>query len=254
MTKHHRANILHLRHIASFIVNYSLFEQFFSSARANRYFTAAGNDSQRAMELYTINLRLAQAFHPLLEIVKVVIRNLISTKLEQHFTDRDWIINQKVLFMSDASLTYTNKKTGKKETNAFLKNEVKKAEKRLVNAGAAVTSGRVLAEQTFGFWTDLFEVHHYRLLSGRPIQIFSFLPAGYGRKEVLRELHSIRRFRNRINHNEPICFGEHVIDFAGAQAVYSSINNILAWIDPQILQFAKDLDNVIPIINAGQSL
>ena len=156
--------------------------------------------------------------------------------------------------MSDPSLAHTNKKTGKRETNTYLRNEVKKAENRLVKAGAAVTSGRIIAEQTFGFWTDLFEVHHYRLLGGRPIQIFSALPSTYGRKEVLQELHSIRRFRNRINHNEPICFHQNRIDFSAAQAVHHSISSIFSWIDPRTLQFASELDEVSRVISAGKLL
>lgn len=235
-------------------MDYASFEIYFSSARAQRYLTAAGNDGQRAVALYQHNLRLSQAFHPLLGVIEVVIRNLISAKLELYFSDKDWIINQKTGFMSDPSLAHTNKKTGKRETSNYLKNEVKKAESRLTKAGAAVTSGRVIAEQTFGFWTDLFEVHHYRLLGGRPIQIFAALPSGYGRKEILQELHGIRRFRNRINHNEPICFHQSQIDFSASKQVHRSINNIFTWIDPKTLQFANELDTVGQIISAGKLL
>lgn len=184
----------------------------------------------------------------------MVVRNLISTKLEGYFGDKDWILNQKIHFMSDPSLTHTNKKTGKRETNAYLKNEVKKAENRLTRNRAAITSGRVIAEQTFGFWTDLFEVHHYRLLGGRPIQIFAALPSKYGRKEILQELHLIRRFRNRINHNEPICFHQNQIDFSTAEAVHHYIISIFSWIDPRTLQFINELDTVNQVIAAGKSL
>nr|GFC70032.1 hypothetical protein [Tanacetum cinerariifolium] len=196
------------------------------------------------MKLYKANLRLSQAFHPLLGIIEVVLRNQLNNVLSAHFTDPQWIINQKAHFMSHPSLTYTYKKTGQVRTNKFLKGEVERAEKRLRKAGATITSGRIIAEQTFGFWTDLFEVHHYRLLRGKPIQAFSFLPPGYGRREVLDELHSIRRFRNRINHNEPICFSQSTIDLSYAQDVHQSITNILSWIEPQAAKFTADLDKV----------
>lgn len=65
-----------------------------------------------------------------------------------------------------------------------------------------------------GFWTDLFEDHNYKLLQVKPIKIFTKLPRNYGRKEVNEELRKIRLFRNRINHNEPICFYENSIDFS----------------------------------------
>lgn len=235
-------------------MQYASFELYFSQARSQRYLQATGNDSQRAIHLYKSNLSIAQAFHPLLGVTEVVIRNLLDAKLQAYFGDTEWITNQKNGFMSHASLTYIDKRTGKKETNNYLKNEVRKAEKRLSKSGITITSGRIIAEQTFGFWTDLFEVHHYRLLGGRPIQIFSALPSGYGRKNVLNELHSIRKFRNRINHNEPICFLGNNIDFTYAQAVHQSILNILTWVDPELIAFVADLNSVNQLITNTSSI
>lgn len=90
----------------------------------------------------------------------------------------------------------------------------------------------------------MFEVHHYRLLRGKPIQIFHSLPAGQGRKEINEALDNVRRFRNRINHNEPICFNGNTIDFAETLEVHASRNNLLAWIDPEILKLISDIDKV----------
>lgn len=194
------------------------FRQYFSSARVSRYLAAAGNSTTRATKLYKANLKVTQAFHPLLGIVEVVVRNRINDILTAHFTDPE------------------------------------KAEKRLRKNGAAITSGKIIAEQTLGFWTDLFEVHHYRLLAGKPIQIFSSLPSGHGRKEVNDELNKIRRFRNRINHNEPICFNGNIIDFTMSIDVYSSIINILTWIDPQLVKLVKDINKIQKTITLAQKI
>lgn len=220
------------------------FRKYFSSARVNRYLTATGNSTQRAQKLYKANLRIAQSFHPILGVLEVVLRNRINDILTAHFADPDWIINQKTGFMVDPSLTYVHKRTGRRIRNEFLKKEIEKAEKRINKTGVAATSGKIIAEQTLGFWTDLFEVHHYRLLAGKPIQIFSTLPSGYGRKEITDDLDTIRRFRNRINHNEPICFSGNNIDFTLANNALVSMRNILKWIDVDLLKFIKDLDKV----------
>jgi hypothetical protein len=151
--------------------------------------------------------------------------------------------------MSDPSLSYTHKKTGQRKTNDFLKREILKVEKRLRKNSTPITSGKVIAEQTLGFWTDLFEVHHYKLLKGKPIQIFNSLPSGFGRKEVNDELEKVRCFRNRINHNEPVCFVNNNIDFSQAIDAYNSIINLLKWIDPVLIHFIKDLDNEIRLLN-----
>ncbi|MFN0190240.1 MAG: Abi family protein [Bacteroidia bacterium] len=230
------------------------FRQYFSAARVNRYLLATGNSTSKAVKLYKENLKLSQAFHPILGIFEVVLRNRLNDILTSHFTDPDWIINQKNGFMSDPSLRFTYKRTGHQKINDFLKREINKAEKRLQKTRTPITSGKIIAEQSLGFWTDLFEVHHYRLLKGKPIQIFHSLQAGHGRKEVNEELDNVRRFRNRINHNEPICFNGNVVDFNEALKVHKSIVKLLTWIDPEIIKLIASLDKVEKTIENAKKL
>ena len=220
------------------------FRQYFSEARVNRYLLATSNSKNRAIKLYKANLKTSQAFHPLIGVFEVILRNRLNDILANHFGDTDWIINQKTGFMSDSSLRYTYKRTGLQKTNDFLKREISRAEKRLQKTNTPISSGKIIAEQTLGFWTDLFEVHHYRLLRGKPIQIFHSLPAGHGRKEVNDAMNKVRRFRNRINHNEPICFKGNYIDFTETLEVYQSLTNLLTWIDPEIIKLISDIDKV----------
>lgn len=230
------------------------FRQYFSASRVNRYLIATENSKARAVKLYKANLKTSQAFHPLLGVFEVVLRNRLNDILTSHFTDPDWIINQKTGFMSDPSLRFMYKRTGQQKTNDFLKKEIIKAEKRLQKTRTHITSGKIIAEQTLGFWTDLFEVHHYRLLKGKPIQIFHSLPAGHGRKEVNEELDKVRRFRNRVNHNEPICFNGNNIDFTETLEVYASITNLLSWIDPEIIKLIADIDKVKKTIDKARTI
>ena len=104
--------------------------------------------------LYFANMKIAQAFHPLLFSFEVILRNQLHYALARHFFDGNWIINQKTGFMIAPSLTYTNKRTKKKVTNDYILKEVLKAEKKIVDRGVRVTSGRVIAEQTLGFWNS----------------------------------------------------------------------------------------------------
>lgn len=235
-------------------MNFRDFRQYFSTARTSRYLNATGNSASKTVKLYKANLKISQAFHPLLGVFEVVFRNRLNDILALHFTDSDWIINQKTGFMSDHSLRYIYKRTGHQKINDFLKREIIKAERRLQKSNIPITSGKIIAEQTLGFWTDLFEVHHYRLLKGKPIQIFQSLPSGYGRKEVNDELDRVRRFRNRINHNEPICFKGNSIDFTETLEVHSSILNLLTWIDPKLIEFLKDLDKILITIDKAKRI
>lgn len=80
------------------------------------------------------------------------------------------------------------------------------------------------------------------------------MPSGYGRKEVNDELGRVRRFRNRINHNEPICFKGNNIDFTETLEVHSSILNLLSWIDPKLIEILKDLDKIQMTIDKARKI
>ncbi|MEJ5145996.1 hypothetical protein [Sphingobacterium sp. MYb388] len=82
----------------------NLRHKYLSRSRYNRYLYATHNHKEKAKRLYNANIRLAQAFHPLLTQFEVILRNSLSNILAAHFIDPDWIINQKNGFMSNPSL------------------------------------------------------------------------------------------------------------------------------------------------------
>jgi hypothetical protein len=224
---------------------------YLSAQRIDRYLTATGNNKSKAIRLYKANLKIAQAFHPLLGVLEVTLRNRINAILTSHFTDPNWIINQKNGFMSDPALTSVDRRTRQVVVDDFLKSSIEKSEKRCRRLRIPISSGKIIADQTLGFRTDLFELHHYRLLLGKPIQIFQNLPIGVGRNEVCSNLNKLRQFRNRINHNEPICFNGSFIDFTYVEEIYDSCIEILKWIDPELIKWIENIDSVsVKIANA----
>ena len=54
------------------------FRQYFSASRINRYLLSTGNSTSRAVRLYKANLKISQAFHPLLGVFEVILRNRIK--------------------------------------------------------------------------------------------------------------------------------------------------------------------------------
>lgn len=228
--------------------------QYLSSPRLSRYLQGTQQDYYKAEQLYKANLRISKAFHPVMGILEVALRNQINHVLSHYFNDQEWIINQKIGFMSHSSLRYFNSRTGSWETNDSLKAEVKKAETRIKKNGSSATSGKVIAEMTFGFWTQLFDRTHYKNLAGRPIQIFANLPAGHGRKEVSDLLNKIRLFRNRIAHNEPICFKQAAIDFDETEQVHAFVFDILRWIDTDLENWTQDMDEIQTQIDNAKAI
>ena len=163
----------------------------------------------------------------------MILRNSLDLELSKHFTDTNWIRNQKSGFMDDNSLG----------TNKYLKRQVVTTERKLRRKRITITSGKVIADQTLGFWVALFSVPYYRLLVGRPIHIFPNKPPKENRSTLHQRLEKIRSFRNRVNHCEPICFRGNVINCNEAILIRQMIIDITSWINPSLIPFLRKLDN-----------
>lgn len=86
------------------------------------------------------------------------------------------------------------------------------ARKELLRARAQLppgTSSKVIAELKFAFWCHLFTSRYQlRIWDANISTAFPNVPISYSpsqaRQTIYRELESLRRFRNRIAHHEPI--------------------------------------------------
>jgi hypothetical protein len=209
--------------------------KYLSRPRHNRYLNATGNDNNRAKRLYNANIRLAQATHPILTQFEVVLRNSLNLQLSSYFLDSEWIINQKSGFMSSNSL---------RQSNFFLRRSVLKTENKLTLRAIPITSGKIISDQTFGFWIALFLRHHYSLIAGQPIHIFVNKPATEDRASIYSKLDSIRNFRNRVNHCEPICFNGNNINCNQVLDTRRKLYQLIKWIEPELIPFFEGIDNI----------
>jgi hypothetical protein len=222
-------------------MTYEQLEEFVSKPRLDRYLVSCGNSKDRAKRLYEANIMLCQAFYPVLNLLETFLRNSINDKLTAYFADGAWIINQKAGFMNDASLT----------PNYWLKNQVIIAEN---NTRGTITPGKIVSEQTFGFWTSFFERRHYKLVRGHVIHCFPHKPAIINKDDIANMLRDIRELRNRIYHNEGICFNNITIDFAHAKKVKDEINNLLEWMDADLKIYVKQFDNIEAKISSALTI
>ncbi len=211
-------------------MNFNQLQDLLSVARLDRYLVATGGDTERATRLYQVNLKLAQAFHPVLGVFEVVLRNKIDQALEVYFNDPDWIINQKRVL------------------GGRLLTQILEAENRLLADRIPVSKGRLVASQMLGFWTDIFSKPTFKNLKGSPIHIFKNPPPALVRADISTRLNQIRQLRNRINHNEPICFKHHQIDYTEVAAVHQAMYDVMDWIDPDIRRFLQGLDEVQKVL------
>ena len=226
-------------------MEYGKLEYYLSQPRLGRFLIATGYSKSKAQKLYRINLRVAQSFYPVLNLFEIFLRNIINYQVSSHFVNPNWIISEKTGFMNDASLG---------TSHYFLKNSVEKAERTIRRKGGTVTPGKVIAEQSLGYWTSLFETHHYRLIGGVVIRCFPNKPAHINRNLLNQKLNRVREFRNRIYHNEPICFNGNTVDFTEATNIKQDIYELLEWIDADLTDYVDYFDGIDTKINTINNL
>ncbi len=252
MTKYYDINVQLLLYICKqnkpkpFLqLNYQKLEYFLSEARLNRFLVACNGSPSKAQKLYGINLEASQAVYPLLNLFEIFFRNAVDSQIANYFDDPDWIINQQNGFMDNLELA---------RSGYFIKVSVQRAANVILRKSSTVSTGKIIAEQPFGFWSSFFEPHHFRLVGGAPLQCFVNKPANINRKSISLKLDAVRNFRNRVYHNEPICFNGTGIDFSATYTVRQHIIDMLNWIDPELSIFIAQFDRVQESIRKTDTL
>lgn len=162
----------------------------FSQERLNGYLGHAkcNNSKDDALIAYSWNIELSQALYPALQIFEITLRNSLHKSITEYLQTEYWY-----------ELSFLREKEQKK---------VNKAKKTLEEKRKLLTSGRVVAELSFGFWVSLFDMkyEHDQALWPQLIKpSFPFLPKGQKtRAFISRELNRIKFLRNRVFHYEPI--------------------------------------------------
>ena len=177
-----------------------------------KYLRSCKGDKEKAMQLYSYNARLSQAFFGVVSLFEVVLPNAIN----EHYLltlGNDWIVKQAVpngLLEHEATeVAFTR--------NAYLKDGV-------------YSHDKMVGSFTFGFWTYLFTKRNYKIGGKTLLQIFPKRAKGTTQKQVYADITSIREFRNRIAHHEPICFEANgTINVAYMEKHYALIKEYLRY-------------------------
>lgn len=172
-------------------MRYSEYEIAFSPARLNRYLVACNYNRTKALSLYRHNIKLCQKFYGIINIFEIVLRNAINQHYSNHFSDNDWIKHQ---CTEGGMLEHSPQRLNIERTIELLERQNKYSNDRLVSS------------VTFGFWTYLFNRLPFRSGGMSLLQIFPKRAHGLAQRAIYNELQEIKAFRNRIAHNEAICF------------------------------------------------
>ena len=181
------------------------------------------NDEKRAIAHYQCNIELAESFYPCLSILEVALRNALSRELETMTGREDWY----AVFPTTPGLSNLNR-------------YITKASKQIAGRHEIVTPSKIIAELTLGFWVSLLNAEYELLLWKHLRRAFPYMPKHLRqRKNVSSPLNSFRSFRNRVFHNESICWSMKRV-----REIHNELYQVMGWINKDLPTWALSLDRV----------
>jgi len=193
----------------------------FSNDRLAKYVAAHNGDEQRATTHYQCNILISEAAYPVISTMEVTLRNAVNHELARYFGAADW---------------YTHLANTPGLTD--LTSDITRAQRLIASRNEIITPSKVVAELSLGFWVRLFNAEFERILWKDLRLVFRHMPKEQRqRKHVSAPLNRFRTFRNRIFHNEPICWSFNQLD-----QIHSEIIQLMGWINPNLLGWLRPID------------
>ncbi len=210
-------------------MNLTDLEKLLSEKRLSTYYNLFSMDKEKAIQYYRINTQISESLYPLLCTLEVVLRNSIHNSFTIHFKSTDWFSQLKQPELFD---------------------QVNVAKRKILASNNQMTSDKVVAELTFGFWTALFNKQYARYFRKPLMHAFPLASTSNRRRDKISyKLNHIRKFRNRIFHYEPICN-----DLTALATNHKNILEILNWINTDIESWTKQIDRFYDIYKSAVSL
>lgn len=162
---------------------------WFSQARMRPYLREANDDHKIALDLYKWNAELSAACFEVMAHLEVLIRNAIDDCLHKHMKEPTCGIPWFLMPIS------------KGEAQTKISSAIDSTRERL-RAQKQEIRPQIIANLSFGFWTNLLGTPHEELWRHA---LYSAFPLSSGkRKDVAAALNNLRLFRNRLAHPDSL--------------------------------------------------
>lgn len=185
-------------------------------------YSGDGASHRVAVARYLWNIALCESLYAPLQMFEVGLRNSIDRAMLQSVGEVNWY--------DQISLT------------SWGYDQVGHAKTRIARDRKTVTSGRVIAELHFGFWTSMFESHYEKpeahfLPSGIKLTFPYLVKSLHNRKKIKFQLDQIRKLRNRVFHHERVIHWHDLTDRHG------SLVETIGWMSKDLLEISNLVDS-----------
>lgn len=214
-------------------------------ARMNRYLTACGANSRKAMTLYRKNLQLTQELFTVISCFEVALRNAIDKQCVQVFGN-DWLRDgANVGGIFDNSRCY--------QTKQNITESITKLH--------SYSHFKLVAELGFGFWRFMFAQNQFNVTNRILLHVFPAKPIStrilqYNNTYIFNQLAKLNEIRNRMAHHEPICFltGQSIKNTLYAREHYNLTLQLFQWMQIDEASLLYGLDHINTICNEIDNL
>ena len=213
--------------------NKIIIEKIISNERFQPYLVYHKNDYKKAIQHYKSNILVSEAFYPLLSILEIGLRNSIDFQLTKRFDDENWFENSEFI----------------KIASRFQIDRISDARSNILSEKKEITSGRIISELSFGFWTSLFDTKFEMSLWKTLRLAFPNCPKEIRKRRTMSsKFNSVRKLRNRIFHHEAITWNLDVI-----QQYKKEILEALNWLNKDLLIWLGRLNHIEKVIEENRS-
>jgi len=199
-----------------------------SSPRLSTYVRRSeGGSKEAALKLYLWNAQISAKFHFPLQIAEITLRNALHRELTTAYGP-DWHA------AADLPLQQPEK------------SKISRAEKDIRRKGRSLTSDRVVAALSFGFWTTLIGKgnrgsYHNQLWV--PTLNKAFKKASVkNRSDIHSKYDQLRQLRNRIAHHEPV-FSQDL------EGEYRNTLDLISWHCPVTAKWVEHHCGIVDCLN-----
>ena len=209
-------------------------EKLISAERLAPYLKRHENNFEKAIEHYKVNIKISEAFYPLISVFEIALRNSINEQLIRQFRQVDWFENHEFVKIS----------------SSFQITRITEARSSILREKKEITPGRIVSELTFGFWTSLFDLKFEKTLWKNLRLSFPNCPKNHRqRKNISSKLNGIRKLRNRIFHHESISWNLHVIE------IYrNELQEGINWLNKDLNNWSFDLLRIDEVIEDERTI
>lgn len=190
------------------------------------------NDKKVIIQKYLLNVELSKALYFPLQTLETTLRNSIHIVLSEKLNNEFWF----------EDTTFINPKTIEKRDILNARDKIDTSKDQ--------TTGRIISELSFGFWSYLFGRYYEQKIWNRYVkQIFPNIPKNMAiRKKLSERINTIKNLRNKVFHYDTI------IKMENLSQIHKEILEMIYWLNKDIYNLTIQFDEFENVYNNEEKI